>query len=106
MTAYTEKQIARGRREKHRAEWWRRNNPEAWSYLERIAIERAREGLPISGRALVEAAREKAFTDREGRTSKVNNNYAPVFARWMLLEHPETAAYIKRRSTVFNLLIT
>jgi len=102
---YTDEQLERGRRKLYRAEQWRRNNPEAWRYLVLIAKDKARKEQPISGRALIEAAREKAFVDREGNNSKVNNDYEPIFARWMMTEHPETAAFIERRKTVFDLLI-
>lgn len=105
MTAYTSEQVERGRRKLYRAEAWRRRNPEAWSYLVFIAKDKARKEQPISGRALIEAAREKAFVDRNGNDSKVNNDYEPIFARWMMIEHPETAQFIERRKTVFDLLI-
>ena len=107
MTAagYTEKQMANGRRKLHRAEAWRRANPESWGYIVSMATRQARQQQPISGRMLLEAVRHKAFTDRDGEDTKTNNDYAPIVARWLAIEHPETARYIEQRKTVFDLLV-
>ena len=102
---YTDKQIANGRRKLYRAEQWRRDNPQAWGYLVSVARERAARELPISGRRLIEAVRGKAFTDTKGRDTKTNNDYAAIVARWVAMEHPETAPYIEHRKTVFDLLV-
>lgn len=102
---YTEKQIARGLRKLHRAEGWRHDNPDAWGYIVGVATEQARREQPISGRMLIEAVRHKAFTDLEGEDTRTNNDYAPVVARWLAVEHPETARFIERRKTVFDLLM-
>lgn len=102
---YTDKQIANGRRKLYRAEQWRKANPEAYRYAEGIAIDQARKGQPISARELVDAVRRKAFVDREGRDARPNNDYGAIWARWIALEHPETAPYIKHRKTVFNLIV-
>ena len=104
-TAYTDKQIERGRRVLSKAEAWRDGNPEAWRYAVRLAVEQARRGDPISGRELVDAVRRKAFTDREGRDARPNNDYGAVWARWLAAEYPETAAHIEQRRTVFNYLM-
>ena len=103
--AYTDEQMARGRRKLHRAELWRKANPEAWRYAVRIATEQARQGQPISARELVDAVRRKAFTDRDGRDTRPNNDYAPIWGRWIATEHPETARYIEQRKTVFDQLM-
>ena len=102
---YTDKQIANGRRKLYRAEAWRKANPEAWGYAVRIATEQARQGQPVSARELVDAVRRKAFTDREGRDARPNNDYAPIWGRWIAIEHPETAPYIEHRKTVFDWLV-
>lgn len=104
-TEYTDRQIANGRRKLYRAERWRKANPEAYRYAERMAIEQARQGQPISARELVDAVRRKAFTDNEGRDARPNNDYAPIWGRWIATEHPETARYIEQRKTVFDLLV-
>ena len=105
MTKYSDEEMARGMEKLRRAEEWRNANPQAWGYLEGVAVERARNGQPISGRALVEAVREKAFVDRMGNDTKTNNDYAAIFARWIAKEHPEAARYIEHRATVFDLLV-
>lgn len=102
---YTDEQIARGRQVLNDAEAWRARNPGAWGYAVRIATERARRKQPISGRDLIDAVRRKAFTDGCGRDARPNNNYAPIWSRWLAAEHPETEAYIERRATVFNRLM-
>ena len=102
---YTERQIKRGRRVLGRAETWRKVNPEAWRFIVRTATELAERQQPISGSMLIEAVRHKAFLDREGNDTKTNNDYAPIVARWLAIEHPETAPYIKQRATVFDLLV-
>lgn len=102
---YTEKQLSNGRRKLYRAEQWRRDNAAAYAYAEGIALDQARKGQPISARELVDAVRRKAFTDREGRDARPNNDYGAIWARWIALEHPETARYIEHRKTVFDVLI-
>ena len=102
---YTEKQLDNGRRKLYRAEQWRRDNPDAWRFIVDMATRQARQGQPISGSMLIEAVRHKAFVDREGEDTKTNNDYAPIVARWIALEHPETARYIEHRKTVFDVLI-
>lgn len=105
MDGFTDEQMARAARVLERAEAWRRLNPEAWAFVVSLALRLAQAGEPISGRALVEAVRRKAFVDREGHDALVNNDYAAVFARWLWIEHPETRPYIKQRRTPFNCLL-
>ena len=105
MEAYTDKQIARGRQVLNRAELWRRDNAQAWRYMVSIAIERAANEQTISGRALIEAARGKAFTDRMGNDTRINNNYAAIVGRWIAAEYPMTAQYIEQRRTVYDYLL-
>ena len=102
---YTDAQLKRGLDKLHRAELWRWNNPEAWHYMVRIARDRAEHERTISGRGLVEAVRGKAFVDRMGNDTRTNNDIAAVVARWIALEYPETARYIERRKTVFDLIV-
>ena len=102
---YTDEQIANGRRKLQRAEQWRRANADVYGYAESIALEQARQEQPISARELVDAVRRKAFTDSEGRDARPNNDYAPMWGRWLALEHPETRPYIEHRKTVYDLLM-
>ena len=102
---YTDKQMERGRRELRRAEAWRKVNAEAYAFGERVALDLAAAGLPVSGRAVIEAIRRKSFVDREGNDCRINNNYEPIIARWLAAEHPETARYIEQRKTVFDVLM-
>lgn len=105
MGEYTDKQMARAARVLKRAEAWRKLNPEAWAFVVALALRLADAGEPISGRALVEAVRRKAFVDREGHDALVNNDYAAVFARWLWIDHPGTRPFIKQRRTPFNILL-
>ena len=103
--SYTDEQMERGRRKLHRAEQWRRANPEAYRYAENMAMEQARNEQPVSARELVDAVRRKIFTDSDGRDARPNNDYAPIWGRWIAAEHPETAPYIEHRKTVFDVLV-
>ena len=102
---YTDKQMARGRRELHRAAAWRKANDDAYSFGEHVALELAAAGLPISGRGILEAMRRKSFIDREGNDTTINNNMAPIVARWLAREHPEAAHLIERRRCVYDVLM-
>ena len=55
--------------------------------------------------SLIEQAREKRFVDRYGRDTRINNDFAPIFARWLAREHPEMVPLIERRRSVFDSLV-
>lgn len=101
---YSPEELERGKRTLHRAELWRYGNPDAWACIERHALELASIGQPISAQSLLESVRKKSFVDRYGNDTKVNNSFAPVFARWLASEHPETRRLIEVRRSVQDAL--
>ena len=68
------------------------------------AMRLAEAAQPIAVQSLIEQAREKSFVDRHGRDTKINNDFAPIFARWLIREHPEMEPLIERRASVFDSL--
>lgn len=102
---YTPRQIERGKLTLQRAEQWRRDNPEAWAYIVTRACEYAKEGRPFTMQGLIESVRSKAFVDRHGNDTKTNNDFAAVFARWLMIEYPQTRGLIECRRSVFDSLV-
>lgn len=80
---------------------WMAANPDALRYIERRALEEAAAERRFSVRLLLEEARRKDFTDREGRGTRINNVIAPALARRIVEAHPEVRPFVKlRRSMV------
>ena len=102
---YTARQVERGRFMIQRARQWRRDNPEAWEFIVNEARRLAEDEKPIAAHGLIESVRKRAFVDRRGRDTKTNNDFGAIFARWLILEHPEMAGYIERRRSVFDELV-
>ena len=102
---YTPKQAARGRMVIARARTWRRENPDAWKHAIAYATRKAAAGERISAQGIIEDLRRIDYTDVHGKPTRTNNDFAPVFARWIAGEHPQTAAYIELRRCVFDELM-
>ena len=102
---FTPKEIENGKRTLYRAVAWRYNNPQAWALIVSHALDLASKKQPIAAQALIESVRKKALVDKFGDETKTDNSFASVFARWLIIEHPETAPYIERRRSVFDVLI-
>lgn len=80
---------------------WMRANPDAVRYIERRALEETEAKRRFSVRLLLEEARKRGFSDREGNRTKINNVIAPAVARALIREHPEVRPFVKlRRSMV------
>lgn len=80
---------------------WMRENPDALRYIERRALEEAAAERLFSVRLLLEEARKRDFTDREGRGTRINNVIAPALARRIVDAHPEVRPFMRlRRSMV------
>lgn len=84
---------------------WQADNPPAWSYGERFALDAYAAGHSVGGRAVVEAIRRRDFADRYGRPTKTNNDYAAIIARVLLREHPQMMQAIELRPCVFDVLL-
>ena len=101
---YTARQLDRARQTLHRAEQWRRDNPQAWRCIVAHALDLASKQQPIAAQALIESVRKKAFIDKHGNDTRTNNSFASVFARWLIVEHPQTAPCIELRRSAFDAL--
>lgn len=102
---YTDEQLERGREKLRRARAWRLKNPHAWAFADLIAQQDARECRHVGGQQLVEAIRNRDFTDEDGKPTTTNNDFAPIIARWLIAAHPGMAACIERRASVFDVLM-
>lgn len=87
----------RGRSVMRRAEAWRENNPRAWAYIVAQARAEVDTGRPFGVRELIERARFKDFASVDGGRYAINNDYSPVFARWIAAEVEGAAPLIRTR---------
>lgn len=102
---YTDEQLATGRRKLEAFYRWLRDNPRAWQFGERFAIDVLDAGQHTSGRAIVEHIRRHEFTDVHGRPTRTSNNHAAPAARKFLRSHPQYAGRMKLRPCVFDVLM-
>lgn len=101
MALQSEYRAARGAELAAKCADWMDANPDALRYIERRALEEAAAERRFSVRLLLEEARRRDFTDREGRGTRINNVIAPALARRIVGEHPEVRPFVKlRRSMV------
>ena len=80
-----------------RALEWRRENPDAYRYMDHLATRESAAQRKVSARWLVEQARKKDFTNVYGNTTRINNNLTPAIARLIVLDHPETREWFEFR---------
>lgn len=102
---YTREQLHHARLTLSRADRWWDENPDARNRMVAQALELAALKQPIAVQSLFESMRKKAFVDRYGNDTRVNNSFAPIFARRIIREYPETKPYIELRSSVFDILL-
>lgn len=102
---YTPEQLDRAESTLNRFYQWREDNPQAWAFAEAIALNKAARGQRVSVRALVEAIRAHDLADVDGRPPKPNNDYAPIVARVLIIEHPEVSPHVERRRSVYDALL-
>lgn len=101
MALQNEYRAARGAELAAKCADWMDANPDALRYIERRALEEAGAERRFSVRLLLEEARRRDFTDREGRGTRINNVIAPALARRIADDHPEVRPYMRlRRSMV------
>lgn len=81
---------------------WTENNPGAWAYIERRALEEAGAKRRVSVSRLVEEVRALEWTPRDGGRFKVNNSFQAAFSRMLADEHPEVRRYIEQRRSRFD----
>ena len=85
-----------------RADEWIKLNPDIWRRFEAHCINEAAQGRRISVQWLIEDVRAHDYVNRIGDPVKVNNNFAPIFARRLIKAHPELASFIETRKSVYD----
>ena len=85
-----------------RADEWIRLNPELWGRFEAHCINEAAQGRRISVQWLIEDVRAHDYVNRIGDPVKVNNSFAPIFARKLIKKHPKLAAFIETRKSIYD----
>lgn len=76
---------------------WIKNNKQAWLNMRKMARKDAHDSKYISVKKYIELVREQAgYTENE---FKVNNDFAPVFARLLQKAEPTARDFIKRRKS-------
>ena len=91
--------MERARRTLRRAGEWREEHAELY---ETEFAARALAAAANGGKFAVQDALERV---RDAHGVKVNNDFGAVFARWLAVEHPETARAVELRRSVFDLLM-
>lgn len=78
-----------------------RAHPEVWQAFCRFTLERIRAGFRHGGvNAIFERMRWELSTpdDHGASRFKINNNYAPFYARWFAECYPEHAGFFRMRA--------
>lgn len=102
---FTDSQLARGRRKLIQFHQWRYDNPRAYEYGVSYALACHENGQHVGGSGIVEAIRSKDFTDEHGNPTRTNNDYAPIIARLIVVEHPHMRGSLEMRSSVYDAFI-
>lgn len=103
--AYTDRQLEDGKRKLASFREWLHNNPRAYTFGERFAINVLDAGQHTSGRAIVEHIRRHELTDEHGTPTRTSNNHAAIIARKFLYDHPQYAGRMELRPCVFDVLM-
>lgn len=102
---YTGEQLERGRLTHSDYLMWRWDNPRAWAFMERMALDAARHERRIGAQQLIEAVRERDFVDEHGEPTRTNNSYAPIIARDLIVFYPHLRPFIELRSSVYDVIV-
>lgn len=81
---------------------WIKLNPDLWGRFEAHCLNEAEHGRRVSVRWLIEDVRAHDYVNRIGDPVKVNNSYAPIFARKLIQGRPELASFIETRKSVYD----
>ena len=100
---FSDEQLDRGRRTLRRAERTRTNG--VYADFESWALNETAHGRSFAVQDWIEGIRSKDRVSTNGEPVRINNDYAAIFARWLVVEHPETAQRVERRRSVFDVLI-
>lgn len=102
---YTDEQLATGMCKLAAFHEWLRDNPRAYQFGERFAINALDAGQHTSGRAIVEHIRQHELTDEHGKPTQTSNNHAAIIARKFLRDHPQYMDRMELRPCVFDVLM-
>lgn len=78
---------------------WIEDNPTAYGYFVRFALELAERGRPFGIGLVAERVRWECVVARGDDGYKINNNYRAYVARKLVAEHPRLRAFLKFRKT-------
>jgi hypothetical protein len=85
-----------------RALEWIRRNPDIWARFKRHALNEAAHERRVSVQWLLEDVRKFDRVDNAGDVVKVNNSFAPIFARELVRQCPEIRPYIELRRSIYD----
>lgn len=83
---------------------WRKAHPDAWGYARRMAVAEASAGRRFGAQFLIESIRKRDFASFGSPYPQINNDFAPAFARMLLLERPELRRWVELRASALDAL--
>ena len=63
-------------------------NPRIWQHFEKVALREVAEGKRVGAKAIVEEMRKEHEIEKRFGEFKINNTYAPYYARMFLVKYP------------------
>lgn len=85
-----------------RALAWIEENPDAWRYMEGLALREAEAERRFSMKWVAEQARRKDFAGKAGKPSAFSNTLTAAFVRILVEGHPEARPFVELRPSVFD----
>jgi len=77
-------------------------NPEVYEELRECALKLKRSGRDVYGiKSIIEVVRWHRNLNTRGDEFKINNNYAPFYARLLMSREPELCEFFKLRAQRF-----
>lgn len=84
---------------------WLEDNPAAADYMFSLARREVEAGRHFSFRFVFEQTRAKDFATVGGGAFKLPNEYAPIFARMFVAEHPGAERFMTLRKSIYDGLV-
>lgn len=84
---------------------WLDDNPAAAEYMFSLAMREVNARRHFSFRFVFEQTRAKDFATVGGGAFKLPNEYAPIFARIFVAEHPGAERYVTLRKSIYDGLV-
>lgn len=89
----------------NRAREWRRANTRLWHDLEAWALNEAAHERRFGVQDFIESVRWHDHVNDLGEAVKVDNSYAPLFARFLVAEHPELRQWVELRRSRWDAVL-